>query len=146
MAIAVTGLAAGGLTLLSGNTAQAAPHISSCLYRTGKVTAARTGPGRHFHIVTNLPKGFIIRGSCQERDHHWVRIFDPANFKKVAIADRFVFRNDLFMVTGSAAAGGGGTSNEVRPLLPAALGAITLGGGIALAAWRRRPSSPMPTT
>lgn len=151
MAVAVAGVAITGVTLLSGGPAQAGsgprPQISSCLYKTAKVTAVRKGPGLHFTVVTHLPKGFIIRGSCVERDHHFVRIFDPAKFDGVTIFDRFVFRNDLFMLRGAAQAGGGGTAKAASPFLPATgLGVLTLGGGIALTAWRRRATAMAPNT
>jgi hypothetical protein len=156
MAVAVAGLATSGFALLSGVPAQAAQvettvdaapsrdGVTTCSYKVIAHHGAhvRKEPKKDHNVITTLPHGTHIRATCAKSG--WVKIVWPKTFKGHVIKDGWVDRHLLAPVHkphGGVDAGGGGTSAEASPLLPATgVGLFALGSGVAFAAWRRRPA------
>ncbi|GAA0212396.1 hypothetical protein GCM10009527_005490 [Actinomadura nitritigenes] len=146
VAVAVAG-AAGGLALLTGGgVAQAATapqHGTAvskvCRYEvTARTLSVRTGPGIRFkEVPPALRHGAHIGADCRAT-HGWVRVWQGVTKRQVG---KWVARRYLKPIRPhhGPSAGAGGTSAATNPMLAGAgLGAIALGGGVAVAARRRR--------
>ncbi|HEU5023788.1 MAG TPA: hypothetical protein VFV01_02595 [Spirillospora sp.] len=144
--LAVAG-AASGLTLLSGGAALAAtaPHGGPvgagdiCRYEV----IARSGLNVHQTprgklIPPPLKFGLHIGADCKASNGGWVELHQgvPKNQLHGWVFKRFL---KPIKPTGGASAGAGGTSAAADPMLAGAgLGAIVLGGGLAVTARRRQ--------
>jgi hypothetical protein len=144
--LAVAG-AASGLTLLSGGAALAAtaPHGGPvgagdiCRYEV----IARSGLNVHQTprgklIPPPLKFGLHIGADCKASNGGWVELHQGVPKNQL---HGWVFKKFLKPIkpTGGASAGAGGTSAAANPMLAGAgLGAIVLGGGLAVAVRRRQ--------
>lgn len=149
IALAAAGAATSGLALLGGGAAYAATttdHAAArtCSYKVvtrGADLNVRSGPSTKYRVVGHLKNGKHVTADCKKKSDSWTRLRGgvPKN-----LIGKWVYGAYLKPVrpSGGAGTGGGGTSAEINtPMLAttgAGLGAIALGGGIALTARRRR--------
>ncbi|WP_208273300.1 hypothetical protein [Actinomadura nitritigenes] len=151
LAVAVAG-AAGGLTLLAGGAAIAAtaPHRAEatqqtppakiCRYEvTASTLTVRTGPGVNYDPVPPpLYRAAHIGADCTSSHGGWVQVWQGVQEDQMGMWVSAAYLKPI-RALGGAEAGAGGTSAAANPMLAGAgLGAIALGGGVAVAARRRR--------
>ncbi|GAA1818927.1 hypothetical protein [Actinomadura chokoriensis] len=150
IALAAAGVAASGFALLGGGTAYAAPttgHAAvakTCAYKVvtrGRNLNVRTGPSVKFRVVGTVKDGQHVTADCKAKPTSWTRLRGGVAKNLVGKWVDGAYLSPI-KPSGGADTGGGGMSAQVTgPMLAttgAGLGAIALGGGIALTARRRR--------
>ncbi|CNE40135.1 Uncharacterised protein [Mycobacterium tuberculosis] len=150
IALAAAGVATSGFALLGGGTAYAATTTDhsaaarTCRYEVvtrGADLNVRTGPSVRYRVVGHVANRTHLSADCKSKPTSWTRLRGGVDKKLI---DHWVDGAYLKPIrpSGGAGTGGGGTSAEITgPMLAttgAGLGAIALGGGIAIAARRRR--------
>ena len=153
MALAIAGLAIGGVMLMTGSQAAEASAAVPGVWCRYKVIVddakIHLSPRNESPVVGTWQKGHTFTGTASTTNGFVGNspVSSLRIFGWVAMLDVQKLHCFKFPPKGGVAAGGGGTVGEAGPQLPAAgLGLIMLGSGIALATWRRRNKEAVQNT